>query len=455
MTITPQHLIALLPLLIVGLTVVVVMLSIAWRRNHFLNATLSVIGLNAALVSLWFVGQAGAMDVTPLMRVDGFAMLYTGLVLLASLATCTFAYPWLEGYNDNKDEFYLLVLIAALGGILLANANHLASLFLGIELISLPLFGLVGYAFRQKRSLEASIKYTILSAAASSFLLFGMALVYAQSGDLSFVALGKNLGDGMLNEPLLLAGFGLMIVGLGFKLSLVPFHLWTPDVYQGAPAPVSTFLATASKIAIFGVVMRLFLYAPVGDSEAIRVVLAIIAFASIIFGNLMALSQTNIKRLLGYSSISHLGYLLVALIALQTGEMSMEAVGVYLAGYLFSSLGAFLAAVMTVMMLSLAVIPMTLGFIGKFYVLAVGVQAHLWWLVGAVVVGSAIGLYYYLRVAVSLYLHAPEQPGRDAPSNWQYSAGGIVVLISALLVLVLGVWPQPLISIVRLAMPLM
>jgi NADH dehydrogenase subunit N (EC 1.6.5.3) len=121
--------------------VVVVMLSIAWRRNHFLNATLAVIGLNAALVSLWFVGQAGAMDVTPLMRVDGYAMLYTGMVLLASLATCTFAYPWLEGYPDNKEEFYLLVLIAALGGILLANANHLAALFLGIELISLPLFG--------------------------------------------------------------------------------------------------------------------------------------------------------------------------------------------------------------------------------------------------------------------------------------------------------------------------
>ena len=545
MTITPQQLIALLPLLIVGLTVVVVMLSIAWRRNHFLNATLSVIGLNAALVSLWFVGQGGAMDVTPLMRVDGYAMLYTGLVLLASLATCTFAYPWLEGYNDNKEEFYLLVLIAALGGILLANANHLAALFLGIELISLPLFGLIGYAFRQKRSLEASIKYTILSAAASSFLLFGIALVYAQSGNLSFMALGKSLGDGMLHEPLLLAGLGMMIVGLGFKLSLVPFHLWTPDVYQGAPAPVSTFLATASKIAIFGVVMRLFLYAPVGDSEAVRVVLGIIAFVSIIFGkwtpdvyqgapapvstflataskiaifgvvmrlflyapvgdseavrvvlgiiafvsiifgNLMALSQTNIKRLLGYSSISHLGYLMVALIALQSGEMSMEAVGVYLAGYLFSSLGAFgvvslmsspyrgpdadslfsyrglfwhrpiLSAVMTVMMLSLAGIPMTLGFIGKFYVLAVGVQAHLWWLTAGVVIGSAIGLYYYLRVAVSLYLSAPQQLNRDAPGNWQYSAGGIVVLISALLVLIFGIYPQPLIDIVQRAMPLM
>jgi NADH-quinone oxidoreductase subunit N len=485
MTITPQQLIALLPLLIVGLTVVVVMLSIAWRRNHFFNATLSVIGLNVALLSLWFVGHVGAMDVTPLMRVDGYAMLYTGLVLLASLATCTFAYPWLEGYYDNKEEFYLLVLIATLGGILLANANHMASLFLGIELISLPLFGLIGYAYRQKRSLEASIKYTILSAAASSFLLFGMALVYANSGSLSFLALGKALADNMLHEPLLLAGLGLMIVGLGFKLSLVPFHLWTPDVYQGAPAPVSTFLATASKIAIFGVVMRLFLYAPVGDSEAVRVVLGIIACASILFGNLMALSQTNIKRLLGYSSISHLGYLLVALIALHSGQMSMEAVGVYLAGYLFSSLGAFgvvslmsspyrgpdadslysyrglfwhrpiLSAVMTVMMLSLAGIPMTLGFIGKFYVLAVGVQAHLWWLTAAVVLGSAIGLYYYLRVAVSLYLEAPQQLNRDAPSNWQYSAGGIVVLISALLVLILGIYPQPLISIVQMAMPMM
>ena len=484
MTITPQQLIALLPLLIVGLTVVVVMLSIAWRRNHFLNATLSVLGLNAALVSLWFVGQNGAMDVTPLIRVDGYAMLYTGLVLLASLATCTFAYPWLEGYKDNKEEFYLLVLIAALGGILLAGANHLAALFLGIELISLPLFGLVGYAFRQKRSLEASIKYTILSAAASSFLLFGMALVYANSGNLSFLALGKSLADNTLHEPLLLAGLGLMIVGLGFKLSLVPFHLWTPDVYQGAPAPVSTFLATASKIAIFGVVMRLFLYMPVGNSEAVRVVLGLIAFASIIFGNLMALSQTNIKRLLGYSSISHLGYLLVALIALQSGEMSMEAVGVYLAGYLFSSLGAFgvvslmsspyrgpdadslfsyrglfwhkpiLSAVMTVMMLSLAGIPMTLGFIGKFFVIAMGVSAHLWWLTGAVVLGSAIGLYYYLRVTVSLFLSAPEALQRDTPNNWALTAGGVVVLISAALVLLLGVYPQPLITLVQMAQPM-
>ncbi len=427
------------------------------------------------------------MDVTPLMRVDGYSMFYTGLVIIASLATSTFAYPWLVGYPDNREEFYLLVLIAALGGILLASANHLASLFLGIELLTLPLFGLIGYAYRQKRSLEASIKYMLLSAAASSFLLFGMALLYAESGSLSFVGLGQSLSDSMVHQPLILAGLGMMIVGLGFKLSLVPFQLWTPDVYQGAPAPVSTFLATASKIAIFAVVMRLFMYAPAADSEAVRLVLSIIAVASILFGNLMAISQTNIKRLLGYSSIAHLGYLLIALVAVQTHELALplETIGVYLAGYLFSSLGAFgvvslmsspykgpdaeslfsyrglfwhkpiLSAVMTVMMLSLAGIPMTLGFIGKFFVVAMGVSANLWWLTGAVVLGSAIGLYYYLRVTVSLFLSPPQSLVRDTPSNWALTAGGVVVLISAILVLVLGIYPQPLITLVQMAQPLM
>lgn len=482
MTITLQQLTGLSPLLIVGLTVVVVMLSIAWRRNHLVSAALAVIGLGAALLSLCTVGET---DATGLLRIDGFFVFYTALVLLASLAICVFAYPWLEGYADNKEEFYLLVLIAALGGVVLAAANHLAALFIGIELISLPLFGLVGYAFQQKRSLEAGIKYMLLSAAASSFLLFGMALVYAQSGDLSFAALGANLGDARIQQPLLLAGLGMMVVGVGFKLSLAPFHLWTPDVYQGAPAPVSAFLATASKIAIFGAVMRLFLYAPAADSESLKTALGVIACASMLFGNLMALSQTSIKRLLGYSSIAHLGYLLVALIAVQGQPLALETVGVYLAGYLFSSLGAFgvvsllssphgeqevdalsayrglfwhkpmYAVALALMMLSLAGIPMTLGFFGKFYVLAVGVEAGLWWLAGAVVVGSAIGLYYYLRMMVSLFLSAPQQGQGDTPRNWALTVGGAVVLISSAAVLLLGLYPQPLITLVQLAQPLM
>lgn len=485
MTITFQQLIALLPLLIVASTVVVVMLSIAWRRNHLTTATLTIVGLNLALFSLWFVGQAGAMKVTTLLRIDGYAILFTALVILSSLATCTFAYSWLQGYDDNRDEFYLLVLIATLGGVLLAGADHLASLFLGVELLSLPLFGLIGYAVRQPRSLEAALKYMILSAAASSFLLFGMALLYAYSGDLSFSGLGKSVNTIVTEQPLLLlVGLGMMIVGFGFKLSLAPFHLWTPDVYQGAPAPVSTFLASASKIAILGVLVRFFISSPVVDSEAMRTVLLIIAVISILFGNLMALTQNSIKRLLGYSSIAHLGYLLVILITVRTSDLSLETLGVYLVGYLLSSLGTFgvvslmsspyrgqdtdflyawrglfwhrplLAAVMTVMMLSLAGIPMTLGFIGKFYVIALGVDAQLWWLVATIVIGSAVGLYYYLRVTVSLYLSPPERPARDAPESWALTAGGIVVLLSAILVIALGVYPQSLISLMQMAQPL-
>lgn len=465
----------------------VVMLCIAWRRNHFVNATLTVIGLHLALLSLWFVAQNGPTNVMPLMRIDGFSMFYTGLVLIASLATSTLAYAWLANYPDNRDEFYLLVLIATMGGILLSNANHLAALFLGIELMSLPLFGMVGYAFRQKCSLEASMKYTLLSAAASSFLMFGMALVYANTGQLSFVGIGQKLSDGMPMQPLLLAGIGMMIVGLSFKLSLVPFHLWTPDVYQGAPAPVTTFLATASKIAIFAVVMRLFLYVPAGNNEAVRLALTIIAFTSMLFGNLMALSQSNIKRVLGYSSISHFGYLVVGIIAIHDHNhmLALETVGVYLPGYLFANLGAFgvvslmsspysgkdvgslffyrglfwhkpiLSAVLTVMMLSLAGIPMTLGFIGKFYIIALAVNSHLSWLTGGVVVGSAISLFYYLRIIVSLYLSPTENLRHDIPSNWVLTAGGILLLISSLLLLGLGLYPQPLITLVQLAQPLL
>ncbi|MBT0726760.1 NADH-quinone oxidoreductase subunit NuoN [Rosenbergiella australiborealis] len=485
MTITSQQLISLLPMLIVGLTVVVVMLSIAWRRNHFLNATLTVIGLNLALFSLWIPAHQPVTMVTDLLSADHYALFYSGLVILASLATCTFAYRWLEGYADHKDEFYLLVLIAALGGIVLAYADHFASLFIGVELLSLPLFGLVGYAFQQKRSLEAAIKYMILSAAASSFMLLGIAFIYAASGSLGFANLAQVLSQSGEQFPLLITGFGLLIIGLGFKLSLVPFHLWTPDVYQGAPAPVSAFLATASKIGIFAVLIRLFVSVPVTDNESIRVVLAVIAFASILVGNLMAISQSNLKRLLGYSSIAHLGYLLIALIATPSHQLSLEATGIYLIGYLLSSLVAFgvislmsspahggdtdslysyrglfwqrpvLAGVMAAAMLSLAGIPSTFGFIGKFYLLANGVEAHLGWLVAAVVIGSAIGLYYYLRVTVSLFLKGPEQRNLDTHDNWAYTAGGIVVLLCGVIIVLAGFYPQPLITLVQLAQPLL
>ncbi|WFC62460.1 NADH-quinone oxidoreductase subunit NuoN [Pseudomonas sp. REST10] len=479
---TLQHLIALLPLLVTSLTVVVVMLAIAAKRNHTLTFILSVAGLNLALLSLIPTLEVTPLAVTPLLLVDNFACYYMALVLAASLACITLIHAYLggesgKGYPGNREELYLLVLLSAAGGLVLVSAQHLAGLFIGLELLSVPTYGMIAYAFFNKRSLEAGIKYMVLSAAGSAFLLFGMALLYAESGNLAFADLGVSLA----RESTLLVqiGIGMMLIGLAFKLSLVPFHLWTPDVYEGAPAPVAAFLATASKVAVFAVLLRLYQISPATAGGWLNELLTLIAIASILFGNLLALLQNNLKRLLGYSSIAHFGYLLVALVASQ--GLAVEAIGVYLATYVLTSLGAFgvitlmstpysgrdadalyeyrglfwrrpyLTAVLTVMMLSLAGIPLTAGFIGKFYVIAAGVEAQLWWLLGAMVLGSAIGVFYYLRVMVTLFMREPNLHRHDAPFNWGQRAGGIMLLVVALLAFFLGVYPQPLLELVQQA----
>jgi len=479
---TLQHLLALLPLLVTSLTAVVVMLAIAAKRNHTVTFILSVVGLNLALLSLIPTLEVTPLEVTPLLLIDKFACYYMALVLAASLACITLIHAYLggdsgKGYPGNREELYLLVLLSAAGGLVLVSAQHLASLFIGLELLSVPTYGMIAYAFFNKRSLEAGIKYMVLSAAGSAFLLFGMALMYAESGNLAFADIGISLMRE--SSQLVQIGIGMMLIGLAFKLSLVPFHLWTPDVYEGAPAPVAAFLATASKVAVFAVLLRLYQISPAMSGGWLNELLTLIAIASILFGNLLALLQNNLKRLLGYSSIAHFGYLLVALIA--SKGLAVEAVGVYLATYVLTSLGAFgvitlmstpysgrdadalyeyrglfwrrpyLTAVLTVMMLSLAGIPLTAGFIGKFYVIAAGVEAQLWWLLGAMVLGSAIGVFYYLRVMVTLFMREPNLHRHDAPFDWGQRAGGIMLLVVALLAFFLGVYPQPLLELVQQA----
>ena len=482
MEFTTQHFIALAPMLITTITTVVVMLAIAWKRNHSQTFLLSTVGLNLALLSILPALKVAPLAVTSLVTIDKFACLYMAIMLVATLACVTLAHAYLgegsKGFPGNREELYLLLLMSALGGLVLVSANHLAGLFIGLELLSVPVYGLVAYAFFNKRSLEAGIKYMVLSAAASAFLLFGMALLYAESGSLSFSGLGASLaaqGSSLLVQ----AGIGMMLIGLGFKLSLAPFHLWTPDVYEGAPAPVATFLATVSKVAVFAVLLRLYQLSPATSGGWLNDALSLIAIASILIGNLLALNQSNLKRLLGYSSIAHFGYLLVALIA--SKGLAVEAIGVYLVTYVLTTLGAFgvitlmsspfqgrdadalyeyrglfwrrpyLTAVLTVMMLSLAGIPLTAGFIGKFYVIASGVESQLWWLLGALIIGSAVGLFYYLRVMVTLYLVEPGMRRHDAPINWGQRAGGVMLLAISVLAFFLGVYPQPLLEMVQQA----
>ncbi|WP_417331013.1 NADH-quinone oxidoreductase subunit NuoN [Halomonas cupida] len=474
MILTATHLLALTPLVLVCVTAIVVMLGIAWRRHHTAITIVTVVGLNLALIALIGVWRMAPLA-TPMLAIDGLAIFAAVLILVSALACATLGHAYLEHYRGPREEFYLLLLCATAGAMVLAASTHLATLFFGLELLSMPLYGMLAYTYHERRSLEAGIKYLVLSAAATAILLFGMALLYADTGHLDFAGLATGLvADAGAWS---LAGAALMLLGLSFKLSIVPFHQWTPDVYEGGPSPASTFLASASKVAVFVVLLRLAMAVPAFQNALLHSVLAVLAILTMLVGNLLALTQSNLKRLLGYSSIAHFGYLLTALVV--SDGLAVEATGVYLVVYMLTTLGAFgvvtlisspyrgedaaalhhyrglfwrrpyLTAVLTVTMLSLAGIPFTAGFIGKFYIIALGVEAERWWLVGGVVVGSAIGLYYYLRVMVTLYLAEAGMQKRDAPEDWGVRAGGVVVLGVALLIILLGIYPTPMIDWVR------
>jgi NADH-quinone oxidoreductase subunit N len=320
--------------------------------------------------------------------------------------------------------------------------------------------------------MEAGVKYLILAAVSSSSILFGMALIYAETGSLKFGEIAIRAASGEVHGLTFLAGIVLIIAGLGFKLALVPFHLWTPDVYEGAPAPVTAFIATASKGAVFALLMRYFSRVDIQSNQSLFVIFTIIAAASMFAGNLLALLQKNVKRLLAYSSISHLGYLLVTLLA--SGAQAVSAAAFYLMAYFVTTLGTFgvvtvlsgrdrdadniedysglawrrpwLAGVFTAMLLSLAGIPLTAGFIGKFFVVAAGAGSALWLLLVVLVINSVIGLYYYLRIIVALY----SRLDHEVPAAAALSRSGSVTLTAlTLLLLWLGVYPAPVIQLIQ------
>ncbi|MBI4785914.1 MAG: NADH-quinone oxidoreductase subunit N [Chloroflexi bacterium] len=468
-----SNLLTLLPLIVLAAAIVILLLTLAFNRTHLVAAALTLGGLALAFVTLFV--PAAAPQVTPLLVVDGYTRFFVGLLLAASFAVGVLSYNYLETRSGIPGEFYLLLLLATLGSAVLVASSHYASFFLGLELLSVSLYSLIAYLRPAARGIEAAIKYLILAAASSSFLLFGMALVYAQTGTMEFARLATAQPPNANAENLvILTGTGMIIVGFGFKLALVPFHLWTPDVYEGAPAPVTAFIASVSKGAMFALLLRYFVPGELQEFQPLFLAFAAIALASMIVGNLLALVQSNVKRILAYSSIAHIGYLLVAFLA--SGALAVNAVAFYLVSYFVTTLGAFgvvtvlssgerdadcvddyrglfsrrpgLAVAFTAMLLSLAGIPLTSGFVGKVYLVAAGVGSALWLLVAVLVVTSAIGLYYYLRIVVAMYSPAPEAATPIGVSS--LALGGSVALAALTLLLVwLGVYPAPLIELIQ------
>jgi len=489
-TISFSELMPLAPVMIVALTAVVVMILTSIKRNHNLIATTSVVGLNAAAILLIYTMYVGIApnNVMGLFIVDPFAALYQVVILIAALACCTLSHAYIETYKDNREELYILMLASVAGAMLMVASTHYASFFISLELMSIPVYGLLAYTYQREKSLESGIKYLVLSATASAMMLMGMAYIYAYTGSLSF-ALEPTKLLFAFSQPAVVIGLGLIIFAVGFKLSLAPFHKWTPDVYAGAPAPIATFLATVAKVAMIGLFIRYALSSGMVIAGSLQMILAIIAVLSILVGNMLAVRQVNLKRILAYSSIAHFGYVIVALISTSPenfltipGFATYDTIGVYVITYTLTTIGAFgvvtlmsspynnndeaesladyrglfwrrpiLSATLTVMMLSLAGIPLTAGFIGKFLVIRNTVLTGHWFLAAMVIVGSGIGLYYYLRVMVVLYMTPPDTPRIDAEKHWGQKVGGIMVLGAAALVLLIGVYPDPVIQVARMA----
>ena len=470
------------PIFAVVLTVLVVMMAIAFKRSHFVTGTLTVIGLNiglgillAQMLGFWDISltpDAMQLAAQQLFVVDNFAQFNMVVILIAALACCTLSYAYLDTLKDNKDELYLLMLLSTIGALLMVCAQHMASFFMSLELLSVPLYGMLAYTFMRSQSLESGLKYLVLSATASATLLMGMALIYADLGTLHFRGIAQILPQAF-GSPLVILGAALMVFAVAFKLSAAPFHTWTPDVYEGAPAPVATFLASVSKVAMMGLAIRFLTGSAILALPSVQMLIMVIATLSILIGNLLAIRQTNLKRLLGYSSIAHMGYVLIVLLSVGPGAQSVSSL--YMAIYAMTSIGAFgvvtlmsspyqvtgeadelvhyqglfwrrpvLTAVMTIMMLSLAGIPLTAGFISKFFAVVAAVQGGQWFLTAMIIVGSAIGLFYYLRVMLTLFKRPKLNIEYDATWHWGVRAGGLMVIGVTLLVLYFGIFPNTL-----------
>lgn len=462
--------ILLMPFIIMAASIVTVMLAIAVRRHHGLTVWLTLSGLAAAAASLPFAAALTPRMVTSLFIVDKFALFYSGLIFAGTFAVVGLSYAYNKVRSGDHEEYYLLLLTASLGAAVLAASVHFASFFLGFEILSVSLYALSAYHRHNERSIEAGVKYLILAAVSSSFILFGMALMYAETGSMEFPALAA----GAQSLPFL-AGIVLVTVGIGFKLAVVPFHMWTPDVYEGAPAPVAAFIATVSKGAVFALALRFFPESGLLPGHPLFVLFTIMAVASMFVGNLLALFQKNVKRILAYSSISHLGYLLVTLLV--AGPARISAASFYLAAYFVTTLGVFgvvtvlsgrdrdadsfeyfaglawrrpwLAAALTGMLFSLAGIPLTAGFIAKFSVAAAGVNSSLWLLVVMLVVNSIIGIFYYLRIVAAVY-SAPA--GGGVREQKVFLSGGAVIFALSVLLLWLGIYPGPVLAVIQTIM---
>jgi len=488
MTLPLSDIFAVLPELIV-VTAACVVLALDPLTPPTRKSWLAWLSLASLVACFWI--SASQMGVTVpafggLVILDPYAgfwklLLYfvTGLTILLSLA-------YLKEERINLGEYYGFILLSLSGMMIMVSAADLLTIYLGIELMSISLYVLAGFKRFEERSLEASAKYFVLGSFSSGILLYGISLLFGVAGSTRLQPIAVVVTMRGFDDPQLLLAMILLVVGFGFKVSVVPFHMWTPDVYEGAPTSVTAFMAVASKAASFGAFLRVFLEGLGGMKANWYALFLIVCVVTLVLGNVVAIVQTNIKRMLAYSSIAHAGYALIGLVVAGQTEagsavrtLGVSSVMLYLAVYAFMTLGAFTVVallrkgglegdeiqdftglakrqpvaglLMLVFMVSLAGIPPTAGFIGKFYLFLAAVKAGLVWLAVVAVLFAAVSAYYYLRVVMVMYMLDPE-PGEGPLPRLATSPALTVVLASTLGgVVLLGLFPNPLVWVTNFA----
>jgi NADH-quinone oxidoreductase subunit N len=475
----------------------IVVLLVGLLRGPFVQTVvvpfLTAVSLLTAMGLVIWIWEPG--DLTPIiegaLEVDTLALGTSMLFFVAGLVCIALSLRADAPRQAGHGEYYSMLLGSITGMVVLAESSNLITLFVGLELLSIPLYVLCATELRRRTSLEAGLKYLVIGSVGSATLLYGLALIYGATGTMSFTGISAALGGDELSstDPLLLTGLALSASGLAFKASVAPFHQWTPDVYQGAPTPITTFMAVATKAAAFAIFLRL-LDGALGLSQLEwGPALAALAAATIIIGNVGAIAQRSLKRLLAWSSVAQAGYLLAGVVV--GSRLGLQATAFYLAVYLVMNVAAFavvvarervsehgddiaslenlgrlspwLAGAMTIAMLSLAGFPATAGFVGKFYLIDASVSGDYTWLGILIVIGSVISLTYYLRVVATMWmgrveLEMPSVPGRRVKpvSGWSPEADlraqpevAAIALVFAALTILFGLWPDPLFEAAR------
>ena len=478
---------ALSPLIALGGGALLVLLVGLLRPRFIRHAVVPFVALcalGAALgLSIWQWDDNTSI-ISGALRVDTLSLGMTALCVISAMVTVVLSLRAVAPREAAHGEYYAMLLTSVGGMSVLVQAQNIVTLFLGLELLSIPLYVLCATEMRRATSLESGLKYLIVGSVGSATLLYGLAFIYGATGHTDFGAIGDALssGNGMVSDPLFLTGLALVLAGLAFKASIAPFHQWTPDVYEGAPTPITTFMATATKVAAFGVLIRFLDVALINAQPDWAPLLAALATITIVVGNVGAIGQSSVKRLLAWSSVAQAGYILAGVLV--GTQLGIQAVAFYLAAYLVMNVAAFaviiacaretglgdsiqaleglgstnplLAWPMTIAMLGLGGIPGTAGFVGKFFLIDSAVRGNYAWLGIIIVLGSAVSLVYYLRVVAAMWARpaaravpvlaggSSELPPEDAPNGpraagWEITA---VAVLAAAATVVIGIAPN-------------